>query len=74
MYTIIVTQHDARDAVIGVDVWEEDKMPDPQELGDKVFAQFGECYCALATVNHEMVPFPIFAVFVEGLHFNGAQN
>lgn len=73
LYQILVTQHDASDDVIGVQMWNVDKMPDPQELADDVFNRFGECFCVLVSVNLVDLPFPIYVVLVEGNH-DGKQN
>lgn len=73
MYQILVTQHDISDDVIGVQMWNVDKMPDPQELADDVYKRFGSCHTALVSVNVNALPFPIYVVLVEGSH-NGEQN
>jgi len=74
LYQIIVTQHSCDGGLTGVDIWEEEKLPDPQTLADDVFERFGNCHNALVTVNVDALEFPIYAVLIEGRYANGSQN
>lgn len=73
MYQIICTQHNCSSDIIGVDIWSVEKMPDPLELANEVFARFGECHTALVSVNVDEIPFPLYMILVEGSH-DGKQN
>ena len=74
MYEVLLTQHDIDDDVIGIDAWETDKLPDPQELGDKAFSEFGDCATVVVSVSVIGRCSPLYVIVVEGKHVNGEQN